>query len=70
MREYIAKRGERLDSIVFREYGTVEKSVLNRVLEANAPLLHKTELDAFDKVYLPEVVAEQTEAESKGKALW
>lgn len=68
MREYRASRGERLDQIVFREYGTLE--VLQRVLEANVHLLRKVELEADDVVYLPELPKEPKTQVQKGKALW
>jgi len=68
VREYVAKRGERLDSIVLKEYGTLEQRTLTIVLEANSHLLRKHRLDAFDVVYLPQI--EQVVPSNKGKALW
>lgn len=68
MREYRASKGERLDQIVFREYGTLE--AIGVVLEANTHLLHKIELDAGDRVYLPDLQKESQERIKKGKALW
>ena len=67
MREYRANQGERLDQIVYREYKTLNKDVLNKVLEANPHLLGKIELDAFDIVYLPEIT---TESNKENKTLW
>jgi len=62
-----AVRGERLDKIVFREYGTLEKEVFNKVLEANPHLLKKLEFEASDIVYLPPV---EDKKEDIGKTLW
>ena len=55
MREYIATQGERLDQIIYREYKSLDKNVVNEVLKANSHLLTKLILDAFDVVYLPEI---------------
>ncbi|MCF6202027.1 MAG: tail protein X [Hydrogenimonas sp.] len=66
MSEYIAKEGERLDQIVYAVYGSLE--IFNEVLKANIHLADKIELDAGDRVYLPEI---KTDAETKDeKALW
>jgi len=67
MREYIATQGERLDQIIYLEYKTLDKNVVNEVLKANPHLLTKLVLDAFDKVYLPEI---EIEPSSEDKALW
>ena len=67
MREYIATQGERLDQIIYREYKTLDKNVVNEVLKANPHLLTKLILDAFDKVYLPEI---EIKPSLEDKALW
>jgi len=66
MREYVAAQGERLDQIIYREYKTLDKNTLNEVLKANPHLLDKFTLDAFDKVYLPEIKIPSNE----DKVLW
>ncbi|GAB6045068.1 hypothetical protein JCM11957_06660 [Caminibacter profundus] len=67
MREYIATQGERLDQIIYREYKTLNQDVVNKVLEVNSHLLNKIELEAFDKVYLPDIVIESLKED---KTLW
>jgi len=66
----LAKKGERLDTIVYNHYGTLNQDVLNRVLEANPHLLKKVKLDSFDKVYLPKIDKKNVLQTNKGKALW
>lgn len=62
-----AKDNDRLDFIVYKHCKTLE--YFDLVLELNPHLLHKTHLDAGDKVYLPQVkpVIKQ---ESEVKTLW
>ena len=48
---YLAKDGERLDSIVYSHYGTLE--IFKEVLSCNPKLTNKPILEAGDKVYLP-----------------
>jgi len=67
MKKYVAKRGERLDEIVFKEYKTLDKEVLNTVLSGNKHLLNKQKLDAFDEVFLPEI---ETKSKKMDKPLW
>ena len=67
MKKYIAKKGERLDSIVFKEYKTLNKEILNAVLSANKHLLKKQKLDAFDEVFLPEI---EIKNKKRDKTLW
>ena len=66
MKEYIAAQGERLDQIIYREYKNLDKNTLNEVLKANPHLLDKFTLNAFDKVYLPEIKTPSNE----DKVLW
>ena len=67
MKEHIATQGERLDQIIYREYKTLNQNVVNKVLEVNPHLLNKIELEAFDKVYLPDIVIESSKED---KTLW
>ena len=67
MKKYIAKKEERLDSIVFKEYKTVDKEVFNAVLSANKHLLKKQKLDAFDEVFLPTI---EIKTKKSDKTLW
>ena len=66
MRTYTAQKGDRLDSIVFKEYGTLEH--LDKVLEANPHLVTKVAYDDGDVVNLP--VIEVPKKEIKVKTLW
>lgn len=68
MKEYRASKGERVDQIIFKEYGTLES--IGIVLEVNTHLLRKVELEAGDRVYLPDLQKEAQERTKKGKALW
>jgi phage tail protein X len=68
MNRYIAADGERLDSIVFKAYGSVDPYVMEAVMEENEHLLASTVLNAGDPVYLPDVEIKQEE--STTKALW
>ena len=68
MKEYRASKGERLDRIIMKEYGTLD--AIGIVLEANTHLLHKIELEAGDIVYLPTIEPRAQNEAKKGKALW
>ncbi|ECW8954956.1 phage tail protein X family protein [Campylobacter lari] len=59
---YIAKNNERLDSIVYKHYGTL--LYFNQVLLANPKL--EPILKAGDKIILPQLEIK----EDKEKALW
>lgn len=59
---YIAKNGERLDSIVYKHYKTLE--YFEQVLKANSKL--EPLLKTGDKVILPDIEVK----ESKEEALW
>ncbi len=61
-----AKKGERLDQIIYKEYGSLEQEIVNKVLSSNKHLLTKIELAAGDKVYLPNIQIKKP----KGKYLW
>ncbi len=65
MREIIISEPTRLDSVVFRHYGTLE--VFARVLEANTHLLSSFVLVAGDRVFLPMIEIKKV---SKRGALW
>lgn len=67
MKHVVASQNDRLDTIVYTYYGTLEP--LNMVMLANAHLMSKTLLDAGDKVYLPTYTATK-ESESDGVSLW
>lgn len=67
MKHVIATQNDRLDTIVYTYYGTLEP--LNDVMLANAHLMSKALLDAGDKINLPDYVAPATN-ESDGVNLW
>lgn len=67
MKHVIATQNDRLDTIVYTYYGTLDP--LNEVMLANAHLMSKALLDAGDKVYLPEYTA-TVASESDGVSLW
>ncbi|CUU82909.1 tail protein X [Campylobacter hyointestinalis] len=60
---YIAKDKERLDSIVYKHYGTLEN--FTEILAFNSHL--NSVLKAGDRVFLPEIKAKVTKKE---KTLW
>jgi phage tail protein X len=62
---YIAKEGDRLDTVAYKYYGTLDCWFI--VLAANKHLLHKEKLDADDKVNLPEWSPPAT---AETRALW
>ena len=68
MNQYRAKDGDRLDIIMFKAYGSIDKTVTEAVLDANEHLLSSSVLKAGDIVYLPEI--QTTQDETKTKALW
>lgn len=63
MRKYIAKDDDRLDTIVYKYYGTLD--VFAEVLSVNSHL--DAILNAGDIVYLPEITIQ---ADNKANALW
>jgi len=62
----LAKNGERLDTIVFEEYGTL--SVLPQVLEVNPQITLKLILEDRDVVYFPTIAS--TDVTNQGISLW
>ena len=66
MKTVIAKRGDRLDQIIYKEYGSLNQEIINSVMTTNKHLLTKIELEGGDKVYLPNIKIK----EQKGKYLW
>jgi len=61
-----AYKGQRLDQIIYKEYKSLDKDIVNAVLSVNTKLLKKIELDAGDIVNLPKI----KQKEQKGKYLW
>ena len=68
MNQYRAKDGDRLDIIMFKAYGSIDKTVTEAVLDANEHLLSSSLLKAGDIVYLPEI--QTTQKKTTTKALW
>jgi len=68
MNQYRANDGDRLDIIVFKNYGSIDRYVMDIVLDANEHLLGNTILKAGDVVFLPEITT--TTQETTTKALW
>jgi phage tail protein X len=68
MNQYRPREGERLDTIIFKAYQSLDADVMNTVMEANEHLLDRTVLRAGDIVYLPEIKTAQSV--SSTKALW
>jgi len=66
LKTVIAKKGQRLDQIIYKEYGSLNQEIINSVMSANKHLLAKIELEGGDKVYLPNIEIK----EPKGKHLW
>ena len=66
LKTVIAKKGQRLDQIIYKEYGSLNQEIINCVISANKHLLTKIELEGGDKVYLPNIEIK----EPKGKYLW
>lgn len=67
MKTYTAQNGDRLDQIVFREYGTLK--VFEKVVEANPKLKNRTILQDGEEINLPVITIEKTKIK-KVKALW
>lgn len=65
MREVIPKNGERLDEIVFKEYGTL--NFFEKVLSENQKLSNKIFLSEADIVYLPQI---EIVSSNKQETLW
>ena len=65
MKELTAKNGERLDEIVFREYGTLD--FFEKALSENQKLSKKIFLDESDIIYLPEIMIVSSK---KQETLW
>ena len=68
MNQYRANDGDRLDVIVFKNYGSIDADVMNAVLDANEHLLGNAVLKAGDVVFLPEITTATQETTTK--ALW
>ncbi len=68
MIEYRAAAGERLDTIIYKIYGTLDSEIIAAVIEENKHLLASSVLAADDIVYLPEIETKQDVATVK--ALW
>ena len=68
MNQHRANDGDRLDIIVFKNYGSIDRYVMDIVLDANEHLLGNTILKAGDVVFLPEITTATQERTTK--ALW
>ncbi len=68
MTQYRPQEGERLDTIIFKAYGSLDADIVERVMDENKHLLERTVLVAGDVVYLP--TFEQSSSVSTTKALW
>ena len=68
MTQYRPQEGERLDTIIFKAYGSLDADIIERVMEENKHLLERTVLVAGDVVFLP--TFEQADTISATKALW
>jgi len=68
MNQYRAVDGDRLDIIVFKNYGSIDRKIMDVVLDANEHLLGASVLKAGDVVFLPEITI--TPQEIITKALW
>jgi hypothetical protein len=67
MDKYIAKTGDRLDTVLFVYYGSLD--FLNEFLETNYHLLLKDIVDG-DIIYLPDFSIPIVEDENAGASLW
>ena len=66
-----AKKGERLDQIIFANYGTLSQDIIDAVLEGNVELLDHIELKGGERVLLPSIDEQIVNpAPKKGSALW
>lgn len=68
MNQYRAHDGDRLDTIVYKAYGSISVDVMAAVMDANEHLLMSVQLSAGDIVNLPDIQIVQTE--SYAQALW
>lgn len=66
MKTIKAYKGQRLDQIIYKEYKSLDKDIVNAVLALNPHLLKKVELESGDIVNLPKIERKQP----KGKYLW
>jgi len=67
MRTIIAQKGDRLDQIVYKEYGTL--TIFDKVLEANTHLATKPILSDGDVVNIP-VIQIKRQTTKEVKSLW
>ena len=67
MRQIIAQKGDRLDQIVYKEYGTLK--VIDKVLEANPQLKSKVLLEDGDIINIP-IITIPKESIKEVQALW
>ena len=68
---HAAKKGERLDQIIFTNYGTLSQDIIDAVLEVNVELLDHIELKGGERVLLPSIDEQSANpAPKKGSALW
>ena len=65
-----AKKGERLDQIIFANYATLSQDIIDAALEANVELLDHIELKGGERVFLPSIEQSIDPAPKKGRALW
>jgi len=68
MKQYRVVEGDRLDTIVFKAYGSNDAEIIDTVMEENEHLLKDAVLSAGDVISLPEIETKATEFQSK--ALW
>ena len=68
MTQYRPQEGERLDTIIFKAYESIDANVMDIVLDANEHLLDRTKMKSGDVVYLPAIMQETEQ--STTKALW
>ena len=68
MKTYEAQNGDRLDTITYNTYKTLDKEVLEKVFEANPHLTTKPILEFGDIVNLP--VIEIAKKPTEVKTLW
>jgi len=67
MKQIIAQKGDRLDQIVYKEYGTLK--VIDKVLEANPQLKSKVLLEDGDIINIP-IITIPKESIKEVQALW
>lgn len=66
MKTVTVSKGQRIDQIIYKEYGSLNQDIVNEVLSTNTHLLNNIELKGGEKVYLPKIEIKQP----KGKYLW